>query len=136
MPASAATPMCLDSFALLALLTGQNAMSRVQEVLTSACGNHSSKIWMCEVNFAEVGYQLIRRVGTKLWNKRLLVIAQLPIVFANADRRLSLDAAGIMTRHPMSLADAYCAALAFREGATILTGDPEFQQLEQTIKIE
>jgi predicted nucleic acid-binding protein len=36
----------------------------------------------------------------------------------------------------MSYADAFAAALAEQEKAILLTGDPDFKQVEKAIKIE
>ena len=41
------------------------------------------------------------------------------------DERAVLDAARIKADHPMAFADAFGAALAVAEGATLWTGDPE-----------
>jgi predicted nucleic acid-binding protein len=39
--------------------------------------------------------------------------------------RLVLDAARLRADHPMAYADAFAAALAISEAATLWTGDPE-----------
>jgi hypothetical protein len=36
----------------------------------------------------------------------------------------------------MVYADAFAAALAMREGAVLVTGDPEFKALESTLSIQ
>jgi len=41
------------------------------------------------------------------------------------DQRLVLDAARLKADHPMAYADAFGAALAIAEEATLWTGDPE-----------
>ena len=43
-----------------------------------------------------------------------------------------MAAARLKAVHPISYADCLVAALAQRTGATILTGDPDFQRFGQT----
>ena len=38
--------------------------------------------------------------------------------------------------YPISFADAFAAAAAFQQHATLVTGDPEFNKLQEIIKIE
>ena len=45
-------------------------------------------------------------------------------------------AAHIKAGHAISYADAFAVALAQDRGATILTGDPEFKEVEHLIPIE
>jgi len=127
---------CLDSFALLSFLLGQTAAQRVREVLTVAQQDEKTLVWMCEVNLAEVSYQLIRRFGYDRWVAQLHLVAQLPIRFVAGDRLLSQAAAQLKATNAISLADAYCAALAQRENAVVLTGDPEFKSLQAQLQIE
>ena len=44
-------------------------------------------------------------------------------------------AAGLKARYPISYADSFAVALAQRHGCPVLTGDPEFQIVED-LKIE
>ena len=52
------------------------------------------------------------------------------------ERELALTAAHIKAKHPLAYADAFAAALAMREEATLVTGDPEFKALDQFLTIE
>ena len=44
-------------------------------------------------------------------------------------------AADFKSRFSFSLADAFAAALAKRHKAELVTGDPEFEQVEKEVKI-
>ena len=44
-------------------------------------------------------------------------------------------AADFKARFPMSLADAFAAALAKEKNAELVTGDPEFKAVEKEIKV-
>jgi len=49
---------------------------------------------------------------------------------------LSLTAARIKADFPLAFADAIAAAAAQREGASVVTGDPEFKKIEHLVPIE
>ena len=57
---------CLDSFALLSFLQGEQAADQVRDVLNRKQTVNKPNLWMCEINFAEVAYQIIRRFGCKI----------------------------------------------------------------------
>ena len=46
-----------------------------------------------------------------------------------------LAAAQIKTQYPISYADAFAVALAQELNATIVTGDPEFKQVESIVTL-
>ena len=64
------------------------------------------------------------------------LLESLPIKEIEAERSLVLDAAHIKAHHPISYADAFAAALAARESAVVLTGDPEFESAQELVKLE
>lgn len=47
-----------------------------------------------------------------------------------------LEAARIKALHPLSYADAFAVATAARFGATVVTGDREFEAVEGIVPIE
>jgi ribonuclease VapC len=48
---------------------------------------------------------------------------------------LVFEAAHLKARYPISYADAFAAALAKRNGAHLMTGDPEFKAVEPEVAI-
>ncbi len=46
-----------------------------------------------------------------------------------------MAAAHIKAEHQLAYADAFAAALAVSNGATLVTGDPEFKVLEDSLSI-
>jgi len=46
------------------------------------------------------------------------------------------EAAKIKGRYPLSYADTFAVATALRKDAAIITGDPEFKQVESLVSIE
>ena len=125
----------LDSYALLAYLGDEQGRERVEELLRQAKSKHI-QLYLCTINLGELLYITERKRGLTSAQKVQALIETLPITLVEASRNLVLDAAHIKANYPISYADAFVAALAKRENATVLTGDPEFKTLTGTIKIE
>ncbi len=109
----------LDSWAVLRYLEDSDpAAEAVAELF------ESEKPLMSWINLGEVHYVLRRTEGEDdaaetVRDLRDVIDARLP------DERLVLDAARIKADHPMAYADAFAAALAIAQDATLWTGDPE-----------
>jgi len=124
----------LDSYALLALFRGESSGHAVKTLLHKAATS-DRPLHMSEVNYAEVKYTLIKKDGLAAWNQAEDVLKSLPIEFHPADRVMADLAADFKARFPLSLADAFAAALAKDKKAELVTGDTEFKPLEKEIKI-
>lgn len=59
----------------------------------------------------------------------------LDIVVLPAPNDLVFRAAELKARYAMSFADTFALASALEHNATIVTGDPEFRQVEQLVRI-
>jgi len=109
----------LDSWAVLRYLEDtEPAAEAVADLLDQ------QRPLMSWINLGEVLYVLRRLHGEDAATEtvrdlRDVLDARLP------DERTVLDAARIKADHPMAYADAFAAALAAAEGATLWTGDPE-----------
>jgi len=125
----------LDSFALLAYLNDEPGKTRVQELLSLA-EERKCHILMCLVNLGEVLYIADRERGLPQAQSVLALVESLPVELLDASRDLVLDAAHIKAHHALSYADAFAVAVAMRERAIVLTGDPEFETVEDLIKVE
>lgn len=125
----------LDSFALLAYLNDEAGKTRLQELLALA-GLRKCRLVMCLVNLGEVLYITERKLGLPLAQSVLALVESLPVELLDASRDLVLDAAHIKAHHAISYADAFAVAAALREQAIVLTGDPEFETVEDLIKVE
>ncbi len=128
------TAAVLDSHALLAFFRGEEAGVLVKDLLYKAA-SADRPLHMTEVNYAEVKYMLVRKDGVQAWKQAADILTSLPIEFHPADRQLADLAADFKSRHKISLADAFAAALARERKAEMVTGDPEFKSLEKEIKI-
>lgn len=109
----------LDSWAVLRYLEDTDpAASAVADLL------NDGKPLMSWINLGEVHYVLRQLHGEDdaaeaVRDLRDVIDARLP------DERLVLDAARIKADHAMAYADAFAAALAVAQDATLWTGDPE-----------
>ncbi len=116
----------LDSYALLALQLDESGAGHVWQLLNDRRNEH----WMTEVNLGEVFYKIVRERDRDTADSVIEDTIALPITFVDAGRTLVMEAAFIKANHALSYADCFAAALAQRLDARIVTGDPEFQQLE------
>ena len=91
---------------------------------------------MTAINLGEVFYRTIREHGRERAQEVLADFQDYPIEVVEIDRELALAAADLKGSHRMSYADGYAAALALRLDAAVVTGDPDFRQVEDRVAIE
>jgi predicted nucleic acid-binding protein len=125
----------LDSFALLAYLNDEPGKERVMEILSLTQKGKCSTL-LCTINFGEILYMIERRRGLVKAQQVQALIECLPIKSIEATRDLVLDAAHIKANYAISYADAFVIALAVRENAIAITGDPEFECVKHLAEIE
>ena len=124
----------LDSHALLRLLRDEPGAETVAAILEKA-GLRDQPVHMTEVSYAEVQHIVRRKDGDAAWARIAAELRAAPIEFHPATRSLADLAAGFKARHKLSLADAFAAALAKEKRAELVTGDPEFKQIEDEVKV-
>jgi predicted nucleic acid-binding protein len=109
----------LDSWAVLRLLENTEPAASLVAGLLDA-----ERPLMSWINLGEVHYVIRRSSGEDnaletVRDLRDVIDVRLP------DERMVLDAARLKADHPIASADAFGAALAISESATLWTGDPE-----------
>jgi ribonuclease VapC len=124
----------LDSWAVLAYLEDGNPGKLVADLLIDA-HDHGTSLLMSTVSIGEVWYILAREVSEAEAEDAVMELKRLGIQFADADWNLTRLAAGFKAKHRMSYADCFAAALAKQHKAELVTGDSEFKQLDNQIKI-
>ena len=124
----------LDSFAVLALLGREPGSQDVADLLRKA-QNEDVRVFMTWVNVGEVAYIVEQRFGSDRLYAALATVEATALEIVSVDRDLTLMAAHIKAEHAIAYADAFAAALAQHLGATLVTGDPEFKALEETLDI-
>ncbi len=126
----------LDSFALLAFLNGEAGCERVRDLLAEAQEN-AFELLMNEINVGETYYILSRKRSPDKANYFIeIILPGLPICCVPNDYDQVIAAARLKAEYPLSYADCFAVETARREGATILTGDPEFKSVEHLVSIE
>ena len=125
----------LDSFALIALFKDEPAAEAVSSLLTRAREGEVA-LSMSAANLGEAFYLTAWDSSAEQAGDILSKIDQLSISFLDVDRTLALNAASLKARYRMSYADCIAAALAQQLDAAVVTGDPEFRQVEHLIRIE
>jgi uncharacterized protein len=125
----------VDSFAMLAYLGAEAGHERVLEALELA-GKGQVRALLSQISLGEILYITERRRGLKQAQRVLALIDSLPLELSEVTRDLVLDAAHIKASHRLAYADAFVTALAIREGARIMTGDPEFESVAGLVSID
>lgn len=124
----------LDSYAILAYLFGETGHEKVVGILEKMADSDRNAL-VAAPNWAEVRYQIERKVGASKWEEIRERLLALPIEIVPADQRLAEDAGAIKAHRKMSLADCFAAALAKDRKADLYTGDPEFKAVDGEIRI-
>ena len=124
----------LDSWAIMAYLEDEPAAERVADIISDA-HDDGVPLMMSVVNAGEVWYIVARRTTAAEADRTIALLGQIGIKFIEADWPLTRLAAGFKVKGNISYADCFAAALAKQNKATLVTGDPEFKQLEKEIEI-
>lgn len=124
----------LDSWALMCYFEHEPGYEKVVELFQKATES-SKPLLMCVVNWGEVYYQIAKRLGETKAQEIEQLIHSFPIRLVDADKDLTREAARFKAAKRMSYADCFAAALARQKKAELITGDKEFHQVEEEIKI-
>ncbi len=90
---------------------------------------------MSAVNWGEVFYVSWRRHGEAKAREAETKLGQLPITIFEADLKRATRAAALKQKHGLAYADAFAAELAIERNAWLVTADPEFSKVGQTLSI-
>jgi predicted nucleic acid-binding protein len=124
----------LDAWAIMAYLEDEPAGETVANLIADAHDEHSP-LFMSVVNAGEVWYIIAREASVANAERSITELRQLGIEFVDADWTLAHDAGAYKSKHKMSFADCFAVALAKQKKAVLLTGDPEFKQVERGVTI-
>ena len=129
-------PYVLDAWALLALLQSEEpAASRVRQLLLEG-DRQQATLLLSIVNLGEVYYRVGWRSDRATAIDTVNDIRRLSLTIMPVSDEMVFAAADFKMAYAISYADAFAAALADRTGATLVSGDPEFDQLQSRIKLE
>jgi predicted nucleic acid-binding protein len=122
-----------DSWAILAYAYNEPAADEVENLLVES--TRLQNAWMSSINLGEVWYSLARRKSRDIAEQQLAILAHIGLERVDVDWPMVLQAADYKSRHKISYADAFAAALAKQRNAELVTGDGEFRALDSEIKI-
>ena len=122
-----------DSWAILAYAYNEPAADEVENLLVES--TRLQNAWMSSINLGEVWYSLARRKSRDIAEQQLAILSHIGLERVDVDWPMVLLAADYKSRHKISYADAFAAALAKRRNAELVTGDGEFRALDSEIKI-
>ena len=124
----------LDAYALTAYFEKESGYAKVQELLTEAASG-GRPLLLSAVNWGEVFYVTYREHGKASADQVARLIDEFPIEVISVDVPIAHQAAIYKATHKMSYADCLAAALAKSRKATLVTGDKDFKQVEEEIKV-
>ena len=127
------TGLVFDSWAILAYAQDEPAADLVENLLVES--SRSQNGWVSSMNLGEIWYILARRRSRHVADQQLVTLAEIGLQRIDVDWPLTLQAADLKSRHKISYADAFAAALAKQRQAELVTGDPEFRALDSEIRI-
>jgi ribonuclease VapC len=116
-----------DSQALIAYLCNEPGADQVDAILN----DRRQERWLSAINLGEIYYVAARRTDMRE-DEVLSDILSMPLTIVDASTLFALEAARIKAKQRLSYADCFAVALAQRFRASVVTGDPEFEPLEQS----
>jgi ribonuclease VapC len=124
----------LDSYALVAYLQNEAAADQIDALLERAASGEAL-LHMSLINLGEIVYLVERRYGAALCEQVLDRLKAFPVTLEALTLERVVAAAHVKAVHPISYADAFAVALAQELEATVVTGDPEFRQVEPVVRV-
>jgi len=108
----------------------------VEKLLVKAAED-KHKLLLCVVNWGEIYYSIARAEGETVAEQKAADLATLAIELVPVDDDLQLvrEAAKLKASRKMAYADCFAAALAKLRNAELVTGDPEFKEVEGEVKV-
>ena len=124
----------VDSHALLLYLQKEQGWQEMGQLLRS-WRRERFKAKISWINWGEIYYMSWKYFGKQKAVEVRDLLAALPLELEPVDFELVVLAAELKAQQSISYADAFCAAAALRYDAILVTGDPEFKALEDSIDI-
>ncbi|MBI1882792.1 MAG: type II toxin-antitoxin system VapC family toxin [Chlamydiae bacterium] len=124
----------LDTHALMVFLEREPEFEKVEALFVAAV-EKNNPLLMTTVNFGEVYYIVLRECGSEKAHEIEKIIRSLPIEIVDVDVTLAKEAGRFKATRKMSYADCFTAALAKVHKGEVITGDKEFKEVEDEVKV-
>ena len=118
----------LDTSALLTLRDDEPGAARVADILQQAAKG-KARCYGCFISLMEVLYRVWRDEDEARGRLAYQQCLALPMEWVRDSDTLLFKAAELKALYSLSLADAWIAACALEQGATLIHKDPEFHAL-------
>lgn len=125
----------LDSWALLAYFEGEQAGSKVTEILKKAAHKEKSLL-ISVINWGEVLYIIETRYSKEKREEIEHLMNQMHLEVIDADKDLTRLAAHFKATRKLPYADCFAAALAQTRKASLVTGDKDFKHLDGELEVD
>ena len=126
--------LVLDSWAIMTFLEDKPAGEKIADTIADA-RDKGVPLLMSVVNIGEVWYSTARRYSDRDADRAISELRSIGVEFIDVDWGTTQIAARYKALGGISYAYCFAAALAKLNKADLLTGDREFQQLENEIEI-
>jgi predicted nucleic acid-binding protein len=128
----------LDSYAMLCFFDKKRRSEK--EAMTGYLEDAEKgriKLYMSKINEGEVFYKLYKYLGAPIAAgfREDLKRGLFPLHVVSVNDRQVEEASEIKAKYPLSYADAFCIGLAKDMNLPVITGDPEFESVRNTIKV-
>ncbi len=127
-------PRVFDSWALMAFLEDEPSAEKVEELIAQA-QDAEVPLLITTVNLGEIWYSLARSRSESDADTAVAHLVRLGFEVIDADWELARQAAALKARFKLAYGDCFAAALAKLKRSEVVTGDREFKQLEDEVKI-
>jgi predicted nucleic acid-binding protein len=125
----------LDANALLGFFEARAGAAQKIRHLMDEARRFDRPILMSAVTWGEVFYIEWRRHGESGAQAAEAVLQELPVAVISVDRERASRAGALKQKHRLGYADAFAAELAIERGAWLVTADPEFSRVGQTLSV-
>jgi ribonuclease VapC len=120
---------------MIAFFEDEPGAQTVASLLRELLANRA-KGYMSVVNWGEMYNSVMREQGLVEAETILSQFEKYPIELFDADQALTREAAKLKGSYRIAYADCFAAALSMKLKAILVTGDPEFRQLEEKVSIQ
>jgi predicted nucleic acid-binding protein len=124
----------LDSHGLMVFLEKETGFERIESLFIDA-SQEGRNLLMTTVNYGEVCYIILRECGQEKLDEIERIIETLPVEIIDVNIDLARQAARFKAGKKISYADCFAAALAKINNGEVITGDREFEVLQDEVNI-
>lgn len=117
----------IDSWAWIEYFRGSKPGERVKEYVEDEVN-----VVVSTINIAEVYRWILRYYDEKVAEEKRMAIRERSVII-EVSEEIAVQAAKIRHNKGWGLGDSIIYATAKREGAKVLTGDPDFKELDDVI---